>query len=127
MVKLNDNGTIVWAKAYGGSLDDEGVSAVATSDGGFAIVGATSSKDGDASGYHDGQGTEDIWVVKLTADGERQWTRTIGGINDDVGGSIIQLTDGYVISGFTNSNDGDFSGSGYHGDYDIYVVKLFVQ
>ena len=127
VIKLDDNGAIVWAKTYGGHFDDEGLSIIATPDGGYAIVGATASNDGDVSGYHDGQGTDDIWVVKLNADGVRQWTKTIGGMNDDVGCSIIPVSGGYIISGFTNSNDGDFSGSGYHGKYDIFALKLLVH
>jgi hypothetical protein len=126
VVKLNSNGELLWAKAYGGSFDDEGLSIVATPDGGYAIAGATASKDGDVSGYHDGQGTDDIWILKLDADGARQWAKTIGGRGDDVCGSILPVPGGYILSGFTNSNDGDLSGSGYHGADDIFVMKISI-
>ncbi len=126
VVKLNDNGTLIWAKAYGGSFDDEGLSIIATPDGGYAVAGATASKDGDVSGYHDGQGTDDIWILKLDADGHRQWAKTVGGRGDDVCGSILPASGGYILSGFTNSNDGDLSGSGYHGADDIFVMKISI-
>ncbi len=65
--------------------------------------------------------------MKLNADGDRQWTKAIGGTNDDIGGSIIEVPGGYIISGFTNSSNGDFAGSGPHGNYDMYVLKLFIK
>ena len=41
----------------------------------------------------------------------------------DYGASIIASADGgYLMTGYTLSNDGDVSGN--HGDYDVWVVKL---
>ena len=42
---------------------------------------------------------------------------------DDRARSITQTSDeGYIIAGWSNSNDGDVSDN--HGDYDVWVVKL---
>ena len=52
-----------------------------------------------------------------------QWQRSLGGSVDDRAYSIQQTTDGgYIIAGFSNSNDGDVTGN--HGDYDYWIVKL---
>jgi len=51
------------------------------------------------------------------------WQRTLGGSDLDVSFSIQQTIDkGYIIAGFSSSNDGDVSGN--HGDYDYWIVKL---
>jgi hypothetical protein len=60
----------------------------------------------------------DVYVVKLDANGNLQWTKTIGGEYFDWGGpSLIQTSDGgYAIAGAT----GSFGAGGL----DVYVVKL---
>jgi hypothetical protein len=59
----------------------------------------------------------DVYVVKLDANGNLQWTKTIGGPEHDRGISLIQTSDGgYAIAGSTQSFGA--------GEWDIYVVKL---
>jgi len=97
-----------FCKAIGGKNDDGGHSLIQTSDGGYAIAGHTKSF---------GAGDWDVYVVKLDATGNLQWTRTIGGENEDLGHSLIQTSDGgYAIAGHTKSFGA--------GDWDVYVVKL---
>jgi hypothetical protein len=49
-----------------------------------------------------GAGAYDIYVVKLDSSGNVQWTKTIGGVGDDIATSIIQSGDGgYVVAGWT--------------------------
>jgi len=108
VVKLDANGNLQWTKTIGGKKADGGFSLIQTSDGGYAIAGYTSSF---------GAGEADVYVVKLDANGNLQWTKTIGGENDDRGFSLIQTSDGgYAIAGYTASFDA--------GDLDVYVVKL---
>jgi hypothetical protein len=57
-----------------------------------------------------------MYVVKLDSAGTLQWSKTIGGSNDDWAWSIIQTTDGGVaVGGWTQS-------FGLGGD--LYIVKL---
>ena len=85
-----------------------GRSLIQTADGGYAIAGDTKSF---------GAGGLDVYVVKLDANGNLQWTKTIGGPDDESGKSLIQTSDGgYAIAGFTYS-----FGAGWN---DVYVVKL---
>jgi hypothetical protein len=108
VVKLDANGNLQWTKTIGGPKDDWGCSLIQTSDGGYAIAGTTSSF---------GAGGEDVYVVKLDANGNLQWTKTIGGEKTDGGLSLIQTSDGgYAIAGTTSS-----FGAGWA---DVYVVKL---
>jgi hypothetical protein len=109
VVKLDANGNLQWTKTIGGPDDDEGNSLIQTSDGGYAIAGYTKSFGAGEAG--------DVYVVKLDANGNLQWTKTIGGPKDDGGNSLIQTSDGgYAIAGYTKSFGA--------GDWDVYVVKL---
>jgi hypothetical protein len=72
LVKLNSSGNVIWQKTLGGSAVDFIVfsSIIATSDGGFLLLGNTNSNDGDVSGNHGGT---DFWLVKLDASGNIIW------------------------------------------------------
>jgi uncharacterized delta-60 repeat protein len=108
VVKLYSSGSVAWTKTIGGSGDDQANSVVQSSDGGYVVAGYTTSFG--ASGA-------DMYVVKLGSGGNVQWTKTIGGSDDDFANSVIQSSDGgYVIAGYTQS----FGAGGY----DMYVVKL---
>jgi outer membrane protein assembly factor BamB len=120
VVKQSSSGAIEWQKCLGGTKGDFGLSIEQTADNGYVLVGATISNDGDVSGNH---GNEDIWVVKLSPTGSIVWHKCLGGSGNDVGRSIQQTSDGgYIISGFTESSDGDVSGN--HGGRDVWVIKL---
>src|SRR5207249_46394 len=109
-----------WQKCYGGSGDDTAKSIVQTSDGGYIVAGTTNSDDKDVIGNH---GRADYWVVKLKSNGAIDWQKTYGGSNDDFAKSIMQTKDGgYIVAGYTLSNDKDVSGN--HGLKDYWVLKL---
>ncbi|PWL29424.1 MAG: hypothetical protein DCO96_06580 [Fluviicola sp. XM-24bin1] len=112
---------IEWQKSYGGlGNNDDSRSISNTSDGGFIICGRSDSNDGDVTFNNGGQ---DIWVIKLDANGIISWEKSLGGSGDDIGESIIQTNDGgYIVAGYTNSNDGDVSNN--NGGQDFWIVKL---
>ena len=106
-------------KVYGGSTGDIANSIVANFDG-YVIAGWTRSNDGDVSGNH---GMEDAWVVKLDKSGNKVWQKAFGGTGRDYANSVAASLDGgYVIAGYTSSNDGDVNGN--HGGYDAWILKL---
>jgi len=120
VVKLNSAGEIEWQRSLGGSSYDAANSIQQTSDGGFVVAGGSYSIDGDVSGNH---GSADYWVVKLNSAGEIVWQKCLGGSDNDLAFSIQQTADGgFIIAGYSCSNDGDVSGN--HGSRDYWVVKL---
>jgi hypothetical protein len=128
VVKINKTGILEWQKCYGGSGEDWGQSITATSNGGFAIAGATQTiNDGDVSGNHTHSGSndnEDGWVIKIDSAGVLEWEKCLGSSARDELQSIIQTKDGgYATSGFTWSNDYP-ENVFFHGNVDCYVVKL---
>ncbi|MBK7752683.1 MAG: T9SS type A sorting domain-containing protein [Flavobacteriales bacterium] len=51
-----------------------------------------------------------------------QWQKCLGGTGEELANSIQQTAAGYIVSGGTESNDGDVIGS--HGAKEIWVVEL---
>lgn len=95
-----------------------------TSDGGYILAGSTmSSLNGDITNTN--HGAYDIWVVKLDINGNIQWSKLIGGNQDDIVYAVQQTSDnGYVIAGTSwSSGNGDITAT-THGYSDFLVVKL---
>ena len=120
VVKLDDVGNIQWQKCLGGSSYDLAFSVQNTVYKGYIVAGLTNSSDGNVSGNH---GNDDFWVVKLNDTGDIQWQKCLGGSDYDDAINIQPTADrGYIVAGFTYSNDGDVSGN--HGDADAWLVKI---
>jgi hypothetical protein len=111
---------IEWQRCLGGSEGETLYASQQTLDGGYIVVGFTTSFDGDVTGNH---GAIDYWVVKMASDGGIDWKRAYGGSNTDWPHSISVTSDGgYIIAGHTDSNNGNVSGN--HGNQDAWIVKL---
>lgn len=126
IVKFNAGGAIQWQKSLGGDGFDNTASIKSTADGGYIILGSSSSRDGDVTGIHHAAGSpyySDIWVVKIDSIGTIEWQKTLGGTLDEYGYGIDMTSDGgYIVVGETASSDGDISNA--YGNYDVWVVKL---
>lgn len=107
-LKLNSLGNIQWQKTYGGSRPDRASSIQQTNDGGYIIAGGSYSDDGDVTEHHGSIYYEDCWIVKLDAQGNIEWQKSLGGSNNNENASSIQQTTdgGYIIAGHTQSSDG---------------------
>lgn len=120
VLKLNQDYTIQWQKAFGGSGVEDGWCIQKTSDGGYILAGTTNSNDGDVHGNH---GTSDIWIIKLTSNGSAQWKKCFGGADLDEAKSIQQTTDGgYIVAGTSYSTDSLVLGN--HGKSDFWILGL---
>lgn len=120
IIKISNVGNVQWKKCYGGIYSEEAQRIKPTPDGGYIIIGTTHSNNGDVSGKHD---SFDYWVVKIDINGTLQWQKCLGGDSEDYGYGIDVTSDGgYIVTGYTLSNNGDVSGN--HGDWDFWVVKL---
>jgi type IX secretion system substrate protein len=119
-LKLDSVGNLEWQKCLGGTNDDRAYSIRQTKDGGYIVAGNTASFDGDVSGFH---GYVDSWIVKLDSSGNIDWEKSLGGTNFDDAKSITQTIEGgYIVAGFTKSEDGDVSEN--KGYFDYWIVKL---
>jgi len=119
-VKIDSNANIQWQKSLGGSANELARSIQQTTDGGYIFVGYSDSNDGDVVGN---QGIIDYWIVKLDNTGSIQWQKSLGGSNFDYGWSIRQAIDGgYIVAGYSNSNNGSVTSN--HGSNDCWILKL---
>ena len=125
VVKVNGLGNLEWKYSYGGTHYDAAHSIIQTADGGYIVAGESTSFDVDVTGHHGGNVPNDVWVLKLSSTGIKQWDRALGGSSEEYGNSIIQTTDGgYLVGGKAQSIDGDLSGNTIHGGFDYWLVKL---
>lgn len=120
VMKLDSEGNTVWQRCMGGSGDDELNAIAATPDGGAILTGASTSSNGDLTSN---QGTYDLWVVKLAADGTTEWSVSYGGSQGEMGYGIKPTPEGgYIVAGQAYSSNGDVVG--HIALYDAWVLKL---
>lgn len=120
ILRIDQDGTKLWQKIIAGAGKDRAVKIQQTIDGGFIVGGYTDSNDGSFSTNHGGK---DYWVAKLTSSGEVLWQKMLGGSLDDILTSVQQTIDGgYIISGKSNSTDGDVVAGNIRDN--AWIVKL---
>lgn len=126
LIKADTNGNTIWAKAYGGALDDI-PSGIAQTDEGNYVIAGTSRSAYYANLNNDHIGGADIWVIETDPNGEIIWSKSLGGTADDATATVenvlTKTTDGtIVIAGNTASFDGDVTEN--NGSTDEWVVEL---
>lgn len=95
LIKTDMQGNTLWNMTYGGVNEESSPGLIRTADGGYLMVGSTSSY---------GAGNSDVWLVKVDAAGNPQWNKTYGGSGTDVGMSVVQTPDGgYAVGAISNS------------------------
>ena len=120
--KIDLDGNILWRKYFGGTNNDRSYDSVETSDGDFLIVGSSESKDIDISSP---KGSYDIWVIKLSSNGDLLWERSYGGSKYEIANSIIQSADKKIhILGSTLSNDKNISFQMGSSDFWLLTIDL---
>lgn len=92
LIKTDAYGNVEWVKTYGGNHLDIAYAVQQTTDGGYIIAGATQSF---------GNGSRDVYLIKIDAYGNVEWQKTFGGSEIDDGYAIQQTLDGgYIIAGW---------------------------
>lgn len=96
---------VVFQKTYGGPDYDSGSSVEQTTDGGYILLGSTSSF---------GNGWNDAYLIKTNQQGVELWHKTFGGTDWEFGNSVRQTSDGgYILCG----------GYGGLGDDSLNLIK----
>ncbi len=99
LVRTDEDGNHLWNETYGSSAD-HGHWIVECSDGGFAIVGDTSS--------HESHGVSpDIWLLRTDASGTLLWENNFGDDDPDYGRCVVECqSGGFAIAGTDGYNAG---------------------
>lgn len=107
VLKIDEDGKILWYKTFGGKGYEEGWRITRDKDGNYIIVGRTTSF---------GKGQYDVYLIKIDESGNKIWEKTFGGKGSDYGYDICTTLDGkYVLVGTSNS---------FSETQDIYVVNI---
>lgn len=121
---LNTSKKFTRLQLFGGSNEDIAHAVINTADGGFAILGNTTSTDGDLLGKT--MEVSDILLLKYASNGDLEWHKTYGGSADDRGHSLVEIpSGGYALLGYAMSSDGDASIN--QGQHDNWVIRVDAQ
>mgnify|MGYP001203944368 CR=1 FL=1 len=91
LLKIDARGQKVWSKQFGGAGNDSGYRIIHTvNNAGYLIVGTTSSF---------GNGENDVFLVKVDAQGDQVWAKSYGTVGNDYGRSVLEINDGYLVTG----------------------------
>ncbi|KAA6438570.1 DNRLRE domain-containing protein [Dyadobacter flavalbus] len=129
VVKISSDGTKQWDKTFGGAMDDRLVQTFQAADGGYVLAGYSKSDAGSEKGANDkvaGNGRRgDFWIVKIDANGNKIWDKTIGGTSEDLLEDAKQTADGgYILAGSSLSGTGADKTQPSAGSRDIWVVRI---
>ncbi len=97
LVETDSEGRLIWQRTYGGVEYEYCRKHIPTSDGGYAMVGYTTTW---------GNGLKDVYLVKVNSEGFFEWDAMFGTQHNDDANDLIQTNDGgYLIVGLTVSED----------------------
>ena len=126
VLKLDAESNIEWGTTFGGTQDDRGNDIIQTNDGGFAVLGYSTSSDVDVL---ENAGSQDFWILKLDAQGTISWSKTFGYSGADFGTTLLQASDNsFLITGVldvtASGGQGNSRNSQRHAGGDIWAIKL---
>ena len=120
LIRTDPSGKKLWEKTYGGDGLEEGKTILPTDDGQLVIVGYTAS-----FGAHG----IDVYLIKIDRDGNELWSKTFGGLLDEMG-SGGQMPDGgfIVVGNLVDPNEsvadpGAAGYAGYAGRSNIFITR----
>ena len=108
LIRIDESGNILWTTTYGGNENEYGYSVRQTTDSGYILSGYSQSY---------GSGGNDVWLIKTDEFGDTLWTKTYGGIEDEIGLAVLQTNDeGYILAGYTESYGA--------GNIDAWLIRI---
>ena len=99
VMKTNAAGDNIVSKTFGGGKNDEGRAIASTKDGGYIVTGSTHSFSTGSDPAPGAWQTEDVFLVRLTADLGSVWQLAKGRAPDsgDNGGAVIETFDNNIL------------------------------
>lgn len=108
LMKIDDKGEKLWSHRYENSgMNQRGTKIIATSDGGYAIIGST---------IESGETSSDILLIKLDSNADEVWRRVYGDELSQEAQDLLEVENGFV---FVANEDEDQSA---YDDVAIYRV-----
>ena len=128
VVKVDQDGNIVWQKSLGGSLGEYPHAIFVNSQNEIEIWGTTESNDGNVQGNHSiSEHYTDIWYIKIDAEGEFITQQCIGGEgSEEIAFGVLKKShNNFIIAGRTDyaSDDVNCDLHGYNDDFWVFEIK----
>ena len=115
IIKIDENGNKLWDKTLGSNGTDQLRRILANADGSFILAGTSDSNIGGDK-TEERLGGNDFWVLKIDAEGNKIWDKTLGTTNSEELQALTYTADaGYLLGG--NYIHGDLTS-------DYYVIKI---
>ena len=134
ILKLDASGNFIWAKSVGGTLGDFSYCIATDASGNVLITGSfqdTVDFDPGAATFNmTSNGLSDIFILKLDANGNFIWAKSMGGTSSDLGQSItIDASGDALITGYyADTVDFDPGAGSFNlisnGSNDVFVQRL---
>lgn len=133
VLKIDQDGEVLWSRTYDFGKVDILTSLVENADGTYLIGGhARNSGPKSAGGIvskvtnliaREKDGINDYMALKINAEGEELWNKTVGSGGEDILRKLVETRDGgYLMAGTSNGSSKDKNSS--IGSNDFWVVKL---
>jgi hypothetical protein len=120
VLRLDNTGSLIWKRNYGGSDDDFSTKIQELSNGEIVLLGHSSSYDGDMMLNY---GDLDLSLFKLNPTGEIVWEQNYGGLQEEVAVDLlIGNQEEIFLSGNTLSLSYDISKNA--GFSDAWVIEV---
>lgn len=122
LINIDASGNLLWQKCLGGSNSENANDIKELSNGEIVVAGYSYSSDGDLISN---SGMKDVWLLKLSSMGTILWSKSYGGLFDDLAMSVDLLpTGGFLVSGSTNSTLINGVATSIAGYYDFFMMYL---
>ncbi len=124
LIKMNSTGTILWNKNYGGAQDDDFNDLIELPSGNILTFGVSySGVSGNKTSTN--YGWSDIWIMKLSPNGEIINDLSIGGEDHELKPIVIQTAPNQIkLAAFSYSDISGLKTEPSYGSSDIWVLDL---
>lgn len=123
-LKFDSDGNKLWEKTLKADGYDFIKDVQETDDGGYIVAGSSNSKKGQDK-KNSSLGASDFWIIKLDANREIEWQKSIGaGRNEKLETVIRTLDGGYLIAGYSDSLEAKDQFPNAEKMNDYFILKL---
>ena len=129
VIKLDNVGNTEWDVSIGSSHFEFINCIIQTNDGGYlaGLYGTPNGVGGNIDCDIQSYSTPDAILYKMDASGDEEWHHCYGGSGHDGIVRLLEIENGYIAAAYGSSNDGDLTGSGWHGDKDVWIFKIDID